>query len=234
MEKSYEKKLQNRSFVTGIFLLVLLLVSFTYANQSTSFFKKVNGEKLGIDEEAYGSTSFDSNNIELVPILDKDVIKRKTNVIHISFFVGGAKDNTVDNIIYDVALNDLDVDCSLISPYIKWKLIKNGIEISNGSLDYKFDTIKDGRLVLTNIQQDLVKYNVNKKNYDFYNFYLWISDNCQDENFEECFNKSSQNELMGKNLSGKIEIELYADVKKELVRSPNGKKDTHTCFFKEE
>ena len=38
---------------------------------SDSLFKSVNGEKIGIDEETYGSTSFDATNIELVPILDE-------------------------------------------------------------------------------------------------------------------------------------------------------------------
>lgn len=125
------KKLGNKSFIICVFLFVLLLIRFTYANQPDSLFKRMNGENIGIDEEAYGSTSFDTTNIELVSILDKDVIEREENVIHISFLVGGAKDNTVNNIIYDVALNDLRVDCNLISPYVKWKSIKNGKEISN-------------------------------------------------------------------------------------------------------
>ena len=223
------KKLGNKSFIIGAFLFVLLLIRFTYANQPDSLFKRMNGENIGIDEEAYGSTSFDITNIELVPILDKDVIEREENVIHISFLVGGAKDNTVNNIIYDVALNDLKVDCNLISPYVKWKLIKNGVEISNGSLDYHFDTIKDGRLVLTNIQQDLPKYDKEQKNYDFYDFYLWISDSCQDEDVLKCDDLKEQGFLMGKKLDGKVEVELYASKKKTLVREEQDVLDTSTC-----
>ena len=223
------KKLGNKSFVIGVFLFALLLIHFTYANQPDSLFKRMNGENIGIDEEAYGSTSFDTTDIELVPILDKDVIEREENVIHISFLVGGAKDNTVNNIIYDVALNDLRVDCNLISPYVKWKLIKNGVEISNGSLDYHFDTIKDGRLVLTNIQQDLIGYSVDKSVYDKYDFYLWISDSCQDEDVLKCDDLKEQSFLMGKKLDGKVEIELYASDKRTLVREKQDVLDTSTC-----
>lgn len=228
----------NRKFNRKFWLVFLgfssifILISVTYSRFSDSLFKSVNGEKIGIDEETYGSTSFDATNIELVPILDEDVMVREDNVIHISFLVGGSKDNTINDIVYDVALNDLRVDCNLISPYVKWKLLKNGVEISRGNLDYQFDTIKDGRLVLTNIQQDLPKYDKEQKNYDFYDFYLWISDNCQ-EDMEKCFNLDGQDNLMGKVLKGKVEVELYASSKKKLVREPRNKKDISTCIYED-
>lgn len=229
MKKSYEKKIGDKIFVICFFLFVLLLISFTYANRSDSLFKRMNGEKIGIDEEVYGSTVFDATNIDLAPILDKDVTEKEENVIHISFLVGGAKDNTVSNIIYDIALNDLKVDCNLISPYVKWKLIKNGKEISNGSLDYHFYTIENGRLVLTNIQQDLIKYSTDKNTYDKYDFYLWVSDNCQDKDILKCDDLGDQSFLMGKKLHGKVEVELYSSDKKNLVREKHDVLDTSTC-----
>lgn len=230
------KKIFNNKFIIILIIVAVIVILFgvTYAVSPGSVFKNMTGEKISIDEEAYGETFFDSRNIELVPILDKDFRKREDNVIHISFLVGGNKNNAVDNIIYDIALNDLEVDCSLISPYVKWKLLKNSSEISSGSLDYQFDTIKNGRLVLTNIQQDLVKYDEEKKGYDYYDFYLWISDNCQDDDISKCFDKKGQDNLMGKTLKGKVEIELYADSKKKIVRSPSQIKDIHSCIQNEE
>ena len=228
------KKIFNNKFIIVIIIVAIIVVLFgiSYAVSPDSLFKNITGEKISIDEEVYGSTVFDSQNVELIPILDEDFQKREDNVIHISFLIGGSKDNVVNNIIYDVALNDLEVDCSLISPYVKWKLLKNSYEISSGSLDYQFDTIKDGRLVLTNIQQDLPKYDKEQKNYDFYDFYLWISDNCQ-EDMEECFNLDGQDNLMGKVLKGKVEVELYASSKKKLVREPRNKKDISTCIYED-
>ena len=228
------KKIFNNKFIIVIIIVAIIVVLFgiSYAVSPDSLFKNITGEKISIDEEVYGSTVFDSQNVELIPILDEDFQKREDNVIHISFLIGGSKDNVVNNIIYDVALNDLEVDCSLISPYVKWKLLKNSYEISSGSLDYQFDTIKDGRLVLTNIQQDLPKYDKEQKNYDFYDFYLWISDNCQ-ENIEKCFNLEGQDNLMGKTLKGKVEVELYASSKKKLIRKPSDEKDISACIYED-
>lgn len=227
--KISKNKNWNFFIILFIFAIIIIFLSITYSQFFSSVFKKMNGEKIGIDEEVYGSTVFDTTNIDLVPILDKDVTERKENVIHISFLVGGAKDNTVSNIIYDIALNDLKVDCNLISPYVKWKLIKNGIEISNGSLDYHFYTIENGRLVLTNIQQDLIKYSINKNTYDKYDFYLWVSDNCQDKDILKCDDLGDQSFLMGKKLYGKVEVELYSSDKKNLVREKHDVLDTSTC-----
>ena len=227
--KISKNKNWNFFIILFIFAIIIIFLSITYSQFFSSAFKKMNGEKIGIDEEVYGSTVFDTTNIELVPILDKDVTEKEENVIHISFLVGGAKDNTVSNIIYDIALNDLKVDCNLISPYVKWKLIKNGKEISNGSLDYHFYTIENGRLILTNIQQDLIKYSIDKNNYDKYDFYLWVSDNCQDKDILKCDDLGDQSFLMGKKLYGKVEVELYSSDKKNLVRKKHDVLDTSTC-----
>lgn len=227
--KISKNKNWNFFIILFIFAIIIIFLSITYSQFFSSAFKKMNGEKIGIDEEVYGSTVFDTTNIDLVPILDKEVAEREENVIHISFLVGGAKDNTVSNIIYDIALNDLKVDCNLISPYVKWKLIKNGKEISNGSLDYHFYTIENGRLVLTNIQQDLIKYSTDKNTYDKYDFYLWVSDNCQDKDILKCDDLGDQSFLMGKKLYGKVEVELYSSDKKNLVREKHDVLDTSTC-----
>ena len=225
-EKTTKKLLLTISFVA---LLILSALYLTYSLRQETDPNKAVVEILKLDEEAYGNTEFNNENLELKPILDKNVNKESNNVIYINFNVGGSSENNTNQIIYDIALTDLDISCDLLSPYIKWKLIKNGNEISTGSLDYHFDTIKDKRLVLTNIQQDLVSYNKDKSTYDHYDFYMWISDSCQEENILECKQSESQTNLLGKNISGKIEVELYGGNKKILERTPEEKLDINTC-----
>lgn len=208
-----------------------LFSSSTFANSNNPFIQNTSFSTLKLDEMAYGSTVFDSSNLELRTMLDKDVRASSNQVIYISFLVGGNENNNAEDPVYDIALQDLEVDCDLISPYVKWKLLKNGKEISNGSLDYQFDTIRNGRLVLTPIQQDLKNYSKDKSTYDHYEFYLWLSDSCQEEDIELCDNSEVQNYLLGKKIRGKVEVELYSKTKKELVRHPSDILDTNTCIL---
>ncbi len=215
------------TFMIGI--VVYLVRSSTFANYNP-FAKETLFGTLRLDEDAYGNTVFDASSLTLRTILDKDSESSFGSVIYIPFYVGGNKDNDVDNAIYDIALQDLSVDCRLLSPYVKWKLKKNGDVISDGSLDYHFDTIKKGRLVLTNMQQDLIPYSEDRNKYDYFEFYLWLSDSCQEEDISLCTNPVYQNDLLGKKLSGKIEVELYGGEKKELVREPSETLDSSTCI----
>lgn len=210
--------------------LLLTLVYMTYSLNQGFRQKEVVANIIKIDEEAYGETEFSNNNLELKPILDKDVKKDSNNLIYIEFNIGGAEENDRDDVIYDIALADLEIDCELLSPYVKWKLIKNGLELSTGSLDYKFDTIKDNRLVLNNIQQDLVPFNTDKTKYDHYEFYMWISDSCQEDNISNCKDIESQKNLLNKQIKGKIEVELYTGIKIELERNPQEILDINTCI----
>lgn len=209
--------------------LLLTLVYMTYSLNQGFRQKEIVANIIKIDEEAYGETEFSNNNLELKPILDKDVKKDSNNLIYIEFNIGGAEENDRDDVIYDIALADLEIDCELLSPYVKWKLIKNGLELSTGSLDYKFDTIKDNRLVLNNIQQDLVPFNTDKTKYDHYEFYMWISDSCQEDNISNCKDIESQKNLLNKQIKGKIEVELYTGIKIELERNPQEILDINTC-----
>lgn len=221
----------KRILVLYIITILLLIIGTTFALQSTSLGFNINTSIVKVDETAYGSTTFDSSNLDFKPILDTDVESSTDNVISIDFKVGGNEQNNNNNIIYDIALTDLELNCELLSPYLKWKLVKNGTEISSGSLDYQFDTIVDGRLVLTTIQQDLPDYSADEVGYDDYQFYLWLSDSCQDD-ISTCISNNNlvdQSSLVGKNLSGKIEVELYTEGKKELVRNPKSSLDVTTC-----
>lgn len=229
MKKIMEDK---RILFMYIFVFVFLGLGITYALENGTLALNINTALIRVDESAYGDTTFNMDDLELRPILDSAVETSTDNVIKIEFKVGGASSNTADNIIYDIALNDLQVSCELLSPYMKWKLLKNGTEISNGSLDYKFDTIKDGRLVLTTIQQDLPQYSSSQTGYDDYVFYMWMSDSCQTD-LSTCVSNNQvidQSNLLRKVLMGKIEVELYTESKKELVRKPSSTLNTNTCM----
>jgi len=163
---------RNKKTIILICIFVGLICIFfgTYALEPELFTRRIITKILRIDEDVYGDTILDTSELDLRPILDKNMETSIDNVIHIEFTVGGSNLNNVQNIVYDIALADLEIDCDLISPYVKWKLLKNGEFISEGSLDYKFDTIIDGRLVLTPIQQDLKEYSEDKTTYDNYDF----------------------------------------------------------------
>lgn len=229
MSNDYKKSI----IIFACILFFITVIFVTYAILPESIPGSIVTNILHIDEEAYGSNVFDSSNLDLKPILDSEVELNNNNVIYISFNVGGAEVNNVDDIIYDIALVDLEIDCSLLTPYLKWKLLKNGEFISEGSFDYRFDTIKNGRLVLTPIQQDLVKYSEDKSKYDRYDFYMWLSDSCQNTNLEECPSSVEQSDLMNKVINGKIEVELYAGVKRALVRNPSEVLDVSTCTIRD-
>ena len=223
-----DRKRYNNSFedkrilLIYIIIIIAILTGVTYALESVGIAFNLETGIVAVDEAAYGSTSFDSSNVNLVPILDSQVETRLENVIKIDFTVGGASTNTVDTIIYDIALVDLMLDCNLLSEYFKWKLVKDGSEVATGSFSYQFDTIVDGRLVLTNPQFDLPDYSANKTGYHNFSFYIWLSDSCQDD-LETCKannNIVDQTYLTGRYFSGKVEVELYTESKKNLVRKP--------------
>ena len=222
------------TFLFGVFLISIIFIYMLYSNSLASFnhpfTKNTSFSILKLDEEAYGDTFFDSGNVSFRTILDKDIFTNYQNVIMIDFWVGGHSTNDTVDPVYDIALQDLKLDCDLLSPYLKWKLFKNGEELSNGSFDYHFDTIDKGRLVLTPIQQDLKPYSLDKKTYDYYQFYLWLSDSCQEEDITKCQGYESQTQLLGKKISGKIEVELYSQKRVPLVRHPSDVLDTTTCI----
>jgi len=138
-----------------------------------------------------------------------------SNVMKIAFTVKGASTNPSNkDIIYDVALADLNIDCWFRDSNVKWRLYKNSNLLSEGNLSPQFDTIEDGRLVLTNIQQDLPSYNSTA---DSYVFVLWISETCSD--ITACTSSDDQSYLLNKNISGKIEVELYTESKVARTRT---------------
>ena len=67
--------------------------------------------------------------------------------------------------------------------------------------------------------------------YDYYEFYMWISDSFQEEDLSNYNGEEEQNDLIGKRIKGKIEVELYGEEKSALVRTPSEELNTETCMI---
>ena len=114
-ERTTQKLLLTVALVA---LLVLSIVYITYSLRETPNTKELKASIIKLDEEVYGETEFNSENLNLKPILDKNVTKESANVMYIPFNVGGSEENNTKEIIYDIALVDLNIDCNLLSPYL--------------------------------------------------------------------------------------------------------------------
>ncbi len=154
---------------------------------------------------------------DLEPVSDNLIgIDTNTNVVRVAFSVRGVKNNKADDLIYDVMLEDMNIDCSLLNKYVKWNLYKNGTLISNGSLDPAFDgNVLSENMRLTTIQQDLKDYN---EPYDDYVLLFWLSESCND--LTKC-QLVDQSNMLNSNMQMKVFIALYSGEKREYERIPN-------------
>ena len=208
--------------ILEVFLIVLGLVGLTLGVKyiMNSINVNVDTSKLAIDNMNANVT-----NGTLMPIEDSSVnINTTSNVLRITFDVKGASTNTGNNIIYDAILN-IDADCSLKNESVKWNLYKNNNLLTSGSTSPKYDkNILKGKIMLTDIQQDLVPYS---KTADKYVFILWMSESCNEEDITKCdISKGLTSLSGGKNISGNIDIRLNSGKKKENSR---GSMDVDAC-----
>ena len=172
----------------------------------------VDTSKLAIDNMNANVT-----NGTLTPIEDSSVnINTTSNVLRITFDVKGASTNTGNNIIYDAILN-IDADCSLKNESVKWNLYKNNSLLTSGNTSPKYDKdVLNGKITLTDTQQDLVKYSGSA---DKYVFVLWMSESCNEEDITKCdISKGLTSDSGGKSISGNIDIRLNSGKKKENNR----------------
>ena len=201
--------------IVSTLVLVLGIVGLTLA-LTNGMSSNVVIDTANLVVEYSGNLTLPSTN--LFPIEDSEIDTNTENVLTVNFTVKGVQSNPTDiPIIYDIVLSDLNVPEELKSEYLKWQLKKNGSIISTGSFAKSFDTIKDGRLTLTEIQQDLPSYNATA---DSYEFKLWISESCPGDT-SNCGPEKDQSNMLNKTLSGKIEAVLYTKSKKALVRVPD-------------
>ena len=200
--------------ILEVFLIALGLVGLTLGVKyiMNSINVNVDTSKLAID-----SMNANVTNGTLTPINDSTVnINTTSNVLRITFDVKGASTNTGNNIIYDAILN-IDADCNLKNETIKWNLYKNNNLLTSGSTSPKYDKdVLKGKIMLTDIQQDLVSYS---KTADKYVFILWMSESCNEEDITKCdISKGLTSDSGGKSISGNIDIRLNSGKKKENRR----------------
>ena len=208
------KKNNFTVLVIEVIVVVLAIIGITFAINYLMDNININANTADLAVDYTGNLTLPSTS--LFPVSDSSVATNTENVMRVNFTVKGASGNpTNKDIIYDVILSDLSIDCQLKSPYLKWQLNKNGEKLSEGSFSPTFDTIKDGKLYLTEIQQDLPS---NSSTADSYEFIMWLSESCSDIN--NCTQEQDQSNMLNKTISGKIETILYTDSKKELVREP--------------
>ena len=196
--------------ILEVFLIALGLVGLTLGVKyiMNSINVNVDTSKLAID-----SMNANVTNETLTPIEDSTVnINTTSNVLRITFDVKGASTNTGNNIIYDAILN-IDADCSLKNENIKWNLYKNNNLLTSGTTSPKYDKdVLNGKITLTDTQQDLVKYSGTA---DKYVFILWMSESCNEEDITKCdLSNALTSDSGGKSISGNIDIRLNSGKKK--------------------
>ena len=117
---------------------------------------------------------------DLEPISDSLInIDSRDNVLRLEFSLRGVDTNDKEeDLIYDVMINDMNIDCSLLNEYTKWNLYKNGELLYNGNFSPEFDgNVMTNDFRLTETQQDLPK---SDDEYDKYVLIVWISEACED------------------------------------------------------
>ena len=214
-----EKAFNNKNILIIVFevlVITLTIGGITFATQ-----KLLNNRTSTVIKTAeynldyVGSDTVTVSNLE--PISD-NLVNYNTidNVVRVEFSVREIKENKDDKLIYDVMLNEMNVDCSLLNKYTKWNLYKNGKLLTSGSMDPLFDgDVLGSSMRLTEIQESLPKYN---DDYDNYVLIFWISESCDD--LRTC-NLVDQSDIANSKLSMKVFIALYTGTKKRYERVPN-------------
>lgn len=153
------------------------------------------------------------NNGNMLPIDDSLVTGpdvTDVRVMKAKFNLSGSITNP-ENTIYDIALHDIDMDCQLKTPDLKWRLYKENTLLSSGSFSETFDTMPNNRMVLTNTQEDLTSDTVS------YTFLLWISESCTGD-ITQCDSSYDQTIYLNRNFKAVIKAELSTKTKKVNTR----------------
>ena len=210
----------NIKFLIAMIIVITLgIIGITYAIKIGEFTAIGLNANISIISAniTYDSTVNEGNITStgnMLPISDTlvtGVDVTDTRVLKVKFMVTGVSNNP-SNTIYDISLRDINMSSALKTEEIKWKLYKNGTEISTGNFSPTFDIMENNRLVLTNTQQDLTTST------DTYVFLMWISESCTDD-LTTCTITNSQNKYSGKTFSATIKLEASTKSKKTLTRN---------------
>lgn len=212
-----DSSFKNRNLLVLLFEMFIIIVAIGGLTFATS---KFIGSSTIITFGEYkidyiGKTDVEVSNLE--PISDKLInYDSKEGVIRLEFSLRGVEENNDEDLIYDIMLNNLDIDCSLLNEYTKWQIYKNGELLESGNFSPKFDgNVLTDNVRLTSIQQDLPKYN---EDYDKYVLLIWISEACED--ITNC-NLVDQSEIVNSVMNMKVFVALSGGEKVKYERVPN-------------
>ena len=175
-----DKSFKKRNVLVLVFeiLLIAIAVGGLTLAASSLFGSKTILTFGEYNVDYIGNTEIVVNSLE--PISDSLVnYNTRENVIRLEFSLRGVDSNEdPENLIYDVMINDINIDCSLLNEYTKWNLYKEGELLSSGNFSPKFDgNILTNNYRLTEIQQKLP---LPEEKYDNYVLIIWISEACDD------------------------------------------------------
>ena len=209
--------MKNKSFKVIIFEIIVIVLAIVGITLAVSYYMNsidVDISNANVALDYTGTTTLPT--VNLMAIADTDVSTNTNNVLRVNFSVKGTNANPNKDIIYDVILDNLNIPCYLKQEYVKWQLYKNNTLLTSGNFSPTFDIIKDNKLYLTTIQQDLPKYN---ETADSYELVIWISETCTESNLTSCTELHDQSGITGQTISGKVQILLYGNPKKTLTRT---------------
>lgn len=174
-----DSSFKNRNLLVLLFEVLLIIIAIGGLTFATS---KLMGSSTIITFGEYNVDYVGKTEIvvsDLEPISDSIVSYNSYDgVIRLEFSLRGVQENNKEDLIYDVMLSDINIDCSLLNEYTKWNLYKNGELLYNGNFSPKFDgNVLTDNMRLTETQQDLPDYN---EDYDKYVLIIWISETCED------------------------------------------------------
>ena len=210
MFKKLVKDKSVKVILLEIFLIILGVVGLTLG---VKYIMNNIGINVGTSTLAIDNMNATVSSGNLSPVADSSInVNTTSGVLRITFDVKGASTNTGDNIIYDAILN-IDTDCALKNENIKWNLYKNSTLLTSGTTSPKYDKdVLNGKITLTDTQQDLIPYSGTA---DKYVFILWMSDNCTESDITKCdINSGLNSDMSNKTVTGNIDIRLNSGKKK--------------------
>jgi len=228
-ERMEDKNFKKRNVFVLIFEILLIAVAIgglTLAASSliSSSRTIVNFGEYNLDY--VGETEIIATDLE--PMSDSLVnYDTKDNVVRLEFSLRGVDTNEdPENLIYDIMISDINIDCSLLNEYTKWNLYKEGELLYSGNFSPSFDgNVLTDNFRLTETQQKLPLSN---EDYDNYVLIIWISESCED--LSSCV-PVDQTSALNSKLSMKVFIALLGGNPIEYERVPN---NDATCVNKPE
>ena len=214
-----DKTFNRRNLIVLIFELLVIIVAVGGLTFATT--KLMNGSSTYIKFGEYNVDYVGNTEIvvsDLEPISDSLInYNTKDGVVRLEFSLRGVNTNEdEDKLIYDVMINNMDIDCSLLNEYTKWNLYKNGELLYNGNFSPSFDgNVLNDNFRLTETQQDLPKHN---EEYDNYVLIIWISESCDD--ILTC-DYVDQSAILNSVMNMKVFIALSGGEKVVYERIPN-------------